>query len=82
MPQNNSERSHFQNLSPSWGTSWGTQALHVLVNAALYIFSSGKNQGKYREFHSEFPVGTLLVPVTRIEFRRIKGGGDGWWKDN
>ena len=23
-----------------------------------------------------------LVPVTRIEFRRIKGGGDGWWKDN
>ena len=23
-----------------------------------------------------------LVPVTRIEFRRIKGRGDGWWKDN
>ena len=23
-----------------------------------------------------------LVPVTRIEFRRMKGRGDGWWKDN
>ena len=22
------------------------------------------------------------MPVTRIEFRRIKGRGDGWWQDN
>ena len=22
------------------------------------------------------------MPVTRREFRRIKGRGDGWWKDN
>ena len=39
--------------------SWGTRKLRVLVYAALYIFSSGKKQGKLREFHSGFPVGTL-----------------------
>ena len=45
IPQNHSERSHFQ--------------IFFGINAALYISSSGKNQGKLREFHSGFPVGTL-----------------------
>ena len=51
---------------PPQPPSWGTRTLRVLVNAALYIFSSDKNREKLSEFHSGFPVGTLSLGVSSL----------------
>ena len=62
MPQNQSERFHFKMFFRD------TRTRSVLINATLCISSSGKNQGKLREFHSGFPVGTLNHEVLHTEY--------------
>ena len=60
MPQNHSERSHFQKIAGSLQRpptpSWGTQTLRVLVNATFF------HQGKIRENSGNFILDSLWAP--------------------